>query len=777
MKRAAAATEPAALAITLRSAAPIETTLREGGICMARGQNVWGIDIGKCGLKALRCSRSADTGKLVAEAFDYIEYPMLLTQPEADPAELVRDAVEEFLGRNEVAGDRIAVAVPGQAGLSKFIKLPPVEATKIPDIVTYEARQQIPFPLDQVVWSWQRLEGGIEESGFVIDADVALFAMKRDQVEKALEPFRQADIEVDLLQLSPVALANLVMADRLPPPAEIDPESPPPSIVLASMGVDSTDLIITNGLRIWQRTMPIGGSNFTRALVQGLRMTFSKAEKLKRNAARAEDPKKVFQTLRPVFNEFASELQRSLNYFTGQDRNATIGGVILVGNAAKLRGLSDFLSKQLQLEVHRLHEYRNLEGPVVLKAPAFRENHLAFAAVYGLALQGLGLGSLRTNLLPPEVTRDRLIESKKPWAVLAMLGLLVAALVNFLGIFVAWNSYSEDLFAAAFQRVQTVTARSAEITGSIEQARSEQQEILATQQRMLRIADQRFQALELIRAIEQMLPRDEPDKTQPAAAEDPADGQTAQQSAIPINYDELHIESLECEYFDDLGLWFEPLRGEWQKTVARDQPDAEEQPVATGGPEADDPAADGTAVAEDEPAAEPAEGLAAEDPAEDEPPSPKGSGWVIQLAGHHFHNEDRHKPYEGRYYLRTTIIEKLLGEGIELTVAAGPKQGETISVAEFGIGFPVIVESGRVRTEWLPLGSDGLAGDQPRAGQRPPRGRGRRPRGRDGFDATDADGIELKRYEFVLQFVWQPRSPGAIELVPEESETDLADDY
>ena len=143
---------------------------------MARSRNVWGIDIGKCGLKALRCSRSSDSEKLVADAFDYIEYPMLLTQPEADPGELVRDAVEEFLSRNDIVGDTIAVSVPGQAGLSKFIKLPPVEASKIPDIVTYEARQQIPFPLEQVIWSWQRLEGGIEESGFVIDAEIALFA-------------------------------------------------------------------------------------------------------------------------------------------------------------------------------------------------------------------------------------------------------------------------------------------------------------------------------------------------------------------------------------------------------------------------------------------------------------------------------------------------------------------------------------------------------------------------------------------------------------------------
>ena len=763
-------TESAALAVRLPLAASIENTLREGGICMARGQNVWGIDIGKCGLKALLCSRSADTGKLVAEAFDYIEYPMLLTQPEADPAELVRDAVEEFLSRNEVAGNRVAVSVPGQAGLSKFIKLPPVEAAKIPDIVTYEARQQIPFPLDQVVWSWQRLEGGIEESGFVIDAEVALFAMKRDQVDKALEPFRQADIDVDILQLSPVALANLIMADRLPPAAEIDPESPPPSIVLASLGVDSTDLIITNGLRIWQRTMPIGGNNFTRSLVQGLRMTFPKAEKLKRNAARAEDPKKVFQTLRPVFNDFASEMQRSLNYFTGQDATAKIGSVILVGNAAKLRGLSDFLSKQLQLEVHRLHEYRNLEGQIVMKAPAFKENHLAFATAYGLVLQGLGLASLRTNLLPSEVTRDRLIESKKPWAVVAMLGLLVAALVNFLGIFVAWNSYSENLFAKAFQQIDQVTAKSASIQSAVEQAQTQQNEIVATQQQMLRLADQRFQALELMRAIEQVLPRDEPDKTQPVEA----DGEeTPPDPLVAINYDELHIDSIECEYFEDLSTWFEPLQTEWQRTVAREQP-AEEEPVPAGDelaaieatPDTQPSALDDSAEASD------SVDIVEEDLEDAEPVAATGSGWVIQLSGYHFHNEDRHKPYEGRYYLQTTIVKNLLGEGVELTVAAGPSKGEPISVAELGIGFPVIVSSSRIRTDWLDTNVGGNASGQAAPGRNPSPRRGRRQRGSDRLDATEQDGIELKRYDFTLQFVWQPRSPGAIELVPTESDSD-----
>jgi len=446
---------------------------------MARSPYAWGIDIGKCGLKALRCRLSPDDPrKLLAEEFEYIEYPMMLSQPEADPVELVRAALADFVSRHDLAGERVAVSAPGQAGLAKFIKLPPIEAKKIPDIVRYEANQQIPFPLDQVVWDWQRLAGGIEEGGFVMDAEVALFAMKREQVNKALAPLTNAGIAVDVLQLQPIALANMAMFDQLPPASEIDPDAPPPSLVIVAIGVDSSDIVVTNGLRVWQRSMPIGGSSFTKALVKEMKFTFEKAEQEKRNAVRAADPRAVFKAMRPVFTEFASELQRSLNYFTGTDKTAKIGRVLLVGNAAKLRGLSDFVGKQLNLDVQRLEKYDALEGPAV-SANAFREHRLSFATAYGLALQGAGGAALGTNLLPKEIVRDRLIAEKKPWLVAGMLGLLTAAVVNFVGMFLAWQTYAPAKYQQAFAGADNAKARSAAAVSALESIAQKQAEAAA----------------------------------------------------------------------------------------------------------------------------------------------------------------------------------------------------------------------------------------------------------------------------------------------------------
>jgi type IV pilus assembly protein PilM len=718
---------------------------------MARSPYVWGIDIGKCALKAIRCRESTEPGKITADAFDYVEYPMILSQPEADPTELVRAALQEFVGRNKLKGDRVAVSVPGQSGLSKFIKLPPIEAKKIPDIVRYEARQQIPFPLEQVEWDWQRLVGGLEEGGFVLDAEVALFAMKKEQVQKALVPLTEAGIEVDILQLSPMALANMMIFDQMPDPTTIDPLEPPPSVVLVSMGVDATDLVITNGLRIWQRSMPIGGNNFTKALVQGMKLTFSKAEQLKRNAARAENAKDVFNAMKPVFNEFASELQRSLNYFTGSDRSARIGKILLLGNASKLKGLADFVGKQLNVEVQRFDTYRGLEGADVTSAPSFKENRLAFGTAYGLALQGVREASINTNLLPGEIVRERLIESKKPWAVGAMVGLLGASALSFLGTFFAWTTYSPELYANAFRDADAAKTRSSAAKTSLEETTRKQEEAVAQQQYLVRLADRRFQSIDLLRAVETLLPRDQPGVVLPN----------------PADRNEIHVDSLDCQWYPDLAVWFEKVKPQWLETFPAEEVDEDEE----GAPAADaaSPAPEGGDVPPPE-----KKWTAAEDP------GPKGPGWVVQINGHHYHNEDKQKPRVGIQFVRETLADGLLGRLDDVPVMAGPLAGKLVPPADLGIGHPVIVSSSPISIERvaglvLP-GAEGAAesaanaaaaggaGATPsmRPGMRPPGGP-MGPGGPVGSGGVGAmgEGTPLRRYDFILQFAWVPVVPGA----------------
>src|SRR5215831_9578689 len=181
---------------------------------MANQPGVWGIDLGQCALKALRLEGS--DGQVTATAFDYVEHPKILSQPDADPDQLIREALEKFLSRNSIKGDLVAISIPGQSGLARFVKLPPVEEKKIGDIVRFEAKQQIPFNLEEVVWDYQKLgSGAVTDEGFAMETEIGLFAIKRDTVTRYLQHFKDVNVEVHVVQMAPLALCNFVSYDLL----------------------------------------------------------------------------------------------------------------------------------------------------------------------------------------------------------------------------------------------------------------------------------------------------------------------------------------------------------------------------------------------------------------------------------------------------------------------------------------------------------------------------------------------------------------------------------
>jgi len=406
---------------------------------MSKTTGVWGIDVGQCALKALRLELI--DGVPTATAFDYIEHAKILSQPDADPDALTREALEKFLSRNPVGKDEVAVGIPGQSGLARFVKLPPVEEKKIPDIVKFEAKQQIPFPLDEVVWDYQKIGGGETVGGFAMETEIGLFAMKRDLISRTLGHYQAVKAEVHTVQMTPLALCNYAtyetlgrggpggLEDGAAAPENADtPKGKKRCAVVLDIGTDSSNLIITDGGKIiWQRPVPLGGNSFTKALVKELKLTFAKAEHLKRNAAKSPELAQILKALRPVLQDFVGEVQRSLGYFTNTHRDAHVAFLVGLGSAFKLPGLQKYLSEKLSLEVKKPAKMTRLTGDTVLNDPTFNENVLTFPVAYGLALQGLGLARLKTNLLPNEIRVDRVIRAKKPWAALAA-SLLVAGL-------------------------------------------------------------------------------------------------------------------------------------------------------------------------------------------------------------------------------------------------------------------------------------------------------------------------------------------------------------
>jgi type IV pilus assembly protein PilM len=307
----------------------------------------------------------------------------------------------------------VVVSVPGQASFTRFVKLPPVEKKKIPDIVKFEAEQQIPFPIEEVIWQYQ-----IFEDPDSPDVEVGLFAMKRTDIQEMLSYFEQAGVEVDVVQMAPLALYNYMTFDAQAPEGE--------ATILADVGADKTDLVVADGPRIWTRTIQIGGNNFTEALVRAFKLSFAKAEKLKRSAATSKYARQIFQSMRPVFSDLVQEIQRSVGYYTSLHRETRFKRMIGLGSGFKLPGLQKFLEQNLNMTVVRVDTVNNVRVAPEANAAAFNENVLSAAVTYGLAAQGLGLTRIQSNLLPEEIETRRRWAAKRPWFAAAAAVILLA---------------------------------------------------------------------------------------------------------------------------------------------------------------------------------------------------------------------------------------------------------------------------------------------------------------------------------------------------------------
>jgi len=761
---------------------------------MATGQAVWGIDLGQCALKALRCRLDEDGETLIADAFDYIEYPKILTQPDAEPETLIAEALSQFLSRNSLRGDQVAISVSGQSGLARFIKLPPVDSSKIPDIVKYEAKQQIPFPLEEVIWDYQQLAGGTEEDGFALETEVGLFAMKRDQVFKSIRPYDDAGIELDVIQLAPLAIYNMVAYDLLNDQdgQPYNQDDPPESMIVLSMGTDTSDLVITNGYRVWQRSIPIGGNHFTRQLTKDLKLTFAKAEHLKRNARQAEDPRTVFQAMRSVFNDLVNEVQRSLSFFRSIDRNAKIGKLLVLGNAVKLPGLLQYLGKNLDMEVIETDDFRRLGGVSVTGAPTFKENSLAFAVCYGLCVQGLGKGRLSTSLLPRDIVINRMIKEKKPWAAAAVGGLLLALAFHFFFVWNKWHTADKNRTDPSGNtnwdaQIKAAAAVKADADRMAEEDKKKQDEfarLKSLASAIIGTGENRLLWLELMRAVNLGLPVDADPNAAPGTPIDPG---KISKKPIPQRK-ELHIGGMESEYFDDLKLWFtEPVKKKFLEQSQGVKSEVAIGPSVANPPMGPMPVPMPPAAAP--PAAPPA---AAPPPAAGPPPAaadpnappadagPEGPGWVVEISGYHLYQNDRPQ-VGGENFLRETILRHLLEGKIELPIPGAPEGSPKTaiwSMKELGVKYAVILDAPPIDRNFAvpnPASQQGGVGVGPGPG-----GIGPAPMGP--LAGPQAPGKEepaqlfIPRQTFRIQFAWKetPLSKRIETRIAEQKKADAA---
>src|SRR5882672_8165338 len=186
---------------------------------------------------------------------------------EATREPAIQNALKELLAERGFAAKNINVCAPGFHTFSKFVKLPPVDTSKVTQIIQYEAQQNVPFPLEEVVWDYQIL--GTAPSG---ELEVLLVAIKADIVEGLFRTAESAGLKLQLVDVSPAALCNAFRYNYG------DLEG---CTMLLDIGAKTSNLLFFDKGKIYARSINIGANSITQDFANEAKLPFGEAERIK----------------------------------------------------------------------------------------------------------------------------------------------------------------------------------------------------------------------------------------------------------------------------------------------------------------------------------------------------------------------------------------------------------------------------------------------------------------------------------------------------------------
>jgi len=494
---------------------------------------IWSVDLGKAALKAVKLRRERNSVEILA--VDKVDYP--LSENGADPTQQSKEALSIFKARNEVK-EPVVVAHPGQGTFSRFIKLPAFDAKKVRDMVRYEASQQIPFPLDEVIWDYHIVDRDYLPGE---EREVGLFAVRKEAIDDYLLEFTQAGLSVEMLTIGYLGLLNFIRYDINPPE---------PSIIL-DIGAAHTDMILVDGARFYIRPLPHSGNDISKAIMQRFKIGFADAEKLKIETGKAgQQAEKIYKAvIQPKLQELVQEIQRSLGYYRTQHGETQFAKVYLLGNGSRVARIKKFLEDTLSMPVEHVQSIGRLRVSRDVNLGLLKENLPAFGTALGMGIQAVGAGPCHVDLVPKEEKLKKEIQRKRKHVFFAAGGLLLAILGSWwliLGKIDAVNTLHEELKNDAKVKFALLPKNQKDIT---EAEQKTDVELGRTIDELLELADWRNGALEGLRALERVLTPATPQPPMSAVvkADDQAGRAAAGQGRIDRMGKELWVPYLRIE--------------------------------------------------------------------------------------------------------------------------------------------------------------------------------------------------------------------------------------
>jgi len=450
------------------------------GLAEFRAQSHGGLTLQRCGLREL----------VVDPADEEMRRGQILS------------ALRELMNELEIKPGSVNYAVAAQSVFARFVKLPSVEEEKIERIIAFEAQQNVPFPIDEVVWDYQLVGGGADEQ-----IQVVLVAIKADLLDEINGAVEEAGLRPSIVDVATMALYNAFRYNY----SDLTGCS-----LLVDIGARTTNVLFVEPGKIFSRSVSIGGSSITAAIAREFNESFAAAEVRKKRdgfvslgAAYSEpadaDVARVSKIMRSTMTRLHAELMRSISHYRTQQQGSAPERVFLCGGSVSTAYVREFFHEKLQLPIEFFNSLRNVAVVEFAPAPELARSAHLFGDLVGLALRTASSCPMELNLRPASVARRQELEKRRPFFVMAA-ACFILALIGW-SIYYTRGAQVVRRSATVMQETVNAPMRAAEI--KIDKLRKDAASLDSFATPLVSAISDRFFWVELLEDLNARLPKED----------------------------------------------------------------------------------------------------------------------------------------------------------------------------------------------------------------------------------------------------------------------------
>jgi type IV pilus assembly protein PilM len=433
---------------------------------MAASKGIYALNLGTQTISLAEFVRSANGGLVLAR----MKQAEILGDPAADATRTAQTKVQvqQLVADLKLQGRKVNYAIASHVIFTRPVTLPSVgDASQVEQIVGFEAQQNVPYPIAEVVWDWQLLDAG--DGGQV---EVILAAIKSDLLDEINSAVQEGGLQPAVVDIAPMALYNAFRYNY--------PDAEGCSIVV-DIGSRTTNLLFCEPGKIFPRRLNIGGSSITTAIAKDFSCSFAEADERKvkdgfvslgGTYAEPDDVEiaRISKITRNQMTRLHQEIARSITFYRSEHSGSQPQRVLIGGGTASLPYIREFFQEKFPgMEVEYFNPLRNVAVADSLDVESIGRSAHMFGELVGLALRGAGSCPMELNLRPSSLVKAEKQAAQRPY--------IIAAGVCALAALGAWWQYYERAAAATAEVTQSLVEKASPLQRIKDQTKAARDEI------------------------------------------------------------------------------------------------------------------------------------------------------------------------------------------------------------------------------------------------------------------------------------------------------------